>query len=152
AFTKSEWRQLAQYVRWRIQKDGNSATTLIALESGHAWPVWNYYAPDMPPVRFPELEILDVNAVLDYHDVANRLPDPLIGRDNVWLVQWQARIVDPTDILSEQLELAGEEEEMDVEFWQVRLRHFRKVSADRVLTRPIVENAKSVNFGNLIDL
>jgi hypothetical protein len=152
AFTKSEWRQLAQYVRWRIQKDGNRDTTLIALESGHAWPVWNYYAPDMPPVRFPQLEILDVNAVLDYNSVANRLHDALVGRDNVWLVQWQARIVDPTDIVSEQLELAGEEEEMDVEFWQVRLRHFRKVSADRVLTRPIVENAKSVNFGNLVNL
>jgi mannosyltransferase len=152
AFTKSEWRQLTQYVRWRIQKDGNADSTLITLVSGHAWPVWNYYAPDMPAVRFPELEILDVNAVLDYNDVATRLAEAVKGHDNVWLIQWQARIVDPMDIVPLQLELAGEEEEMDVEFWQVRLRHFRKVSADRLLTRSIVLNKDSVNFGNLIDL
>src|SRR5690606_13078843 len=60
AFTKSEWRELAEYVRWRIQKDENRDSTLITLVSGHAWPVWNYYAPDMPAARFPELEILDV--------------------------------------------------------------------------------------------
>ena len=33
------------------------------LVSGHAWPVWNYYAPDIPLLRLPDLEILDVNAV-----------------------------------------------------------------------------------------
>jgi hypothetical protein len=152
AFTKSEWRQLTEYVRWRIRKDGNSDSTLVALVSGHAWPVWNYYAPDMPAVRFPELEILDVNAVLDYDAVATRLHDAVENHDNVWLIQWQARIVDPMDIVPLQLELAGEEEEMDVEFWQVSLRHFRNVSADRILTRPIVLNDKSVNFGNLVDL
>jgi 4-amino-4-deoxy-L-arabinose transferase-like glycosyltransferase len=152
AFTKSEWRELSQYVRWRIGKDGNRDSTLIALVSGHAWPVWNYYAPDLPAVRFPELEILDVNAVLDYDDVAGRLHDAIQGHDNVWLIQWQARIVDPMGIVPLQLELAGKEEEVDVELWQVRLRHFREVSADRVLTRPITLNRRSVNFGNLIYL
>ncbi len=38
----------------------------IVLVSGHAWPVWEYYAPDLPVVRLPELEILDVDAVLDF--------------------------------------------------------------------------------------
>ena len=152
AFTKSEWRGLAEYVRWRIRQDDNRDSTLITLVSGHAWPVWNYYAPDMPAVRFPELEILDVNAVLDYNDVATRLHDAVQDHDNVWLLQWQARIVDPMDIVPLQLELAGEEEEMDVEFWQVRLRHFREVSADRILTRSIAVSEKSVNFGNMIYL
>ncbi len=83
---------------------------MITLVSGHAWPVWNYYAPDMPAVRFPELEILDVNAVLDYNDVAGPIHDAVENHDNVWLIQWQARIVDPMDIVPLQLELAGEEE------------------------------------------
>jgi hypothetical protein len=48
--------------------------------------------------------------------------------------------------------LAGEEEEMDVEFWQVSLRHFRAVTADRLLTRAISLSEKSVNFGNLVYL
>lgn len=152
AFTKSEWRELAQYVRWRIEKDGNRDSTLIALVSGHAWPVWNYYAPDLAAVRFPDIEILDVNAVLDYEDVSEPLAAAVNNHDNVWLIQWQARIVDPMDIVPLQLDLAGEEEEMDVEFWQVRLRHFREVSADRILTRPIAITDKSVNYGNLIYL
>lgn len=153
AFTKSEWRGLTNYVRERIDRDGNRDSTLITLVSGHVWPVWNYYAPDMPAVRFPELEILDVNAVLDYNDVADRLHEAVGTNDNVWLIQWQARIVDPMDIVALQLELAGEEEdEMGVEFWQVRLRHFREVSADRLLTRPIALGNKSINYGNLVYL
>jgi mannosyltransferase len=151
-FTKSEWREAAEYVRWRINQDGNRNSTLVTLVSGHAWPVWNYYAPDMPAVQFPELEILDVNAVLDYNDVAGKLYDAIKDHDNVWLIQWQARVVDPMDIVPLQLELAGKEEEMDVEFWQLRLRHFRDVSADRILTRPITHSNKSINFGNLIQL
>lgn len=152
AFTKAEWRELTQYVRWRIQQDGNADTTQIALVSGHAWPVWNYYAPDLPTVRLPEIEILDVNAVLDYGNSATTIHDALVNRDNVWLVQWQDQIVDPMQLVPLQLELAGEEEEMDVEFWQVQLRHFRKVSADRVLTHPVSVNENSINFGNLVYL
>jgi hypothetical protein len=152
AFTKAEWRELSEYVRWRIQREGNLDKTLIVLESGHAWPVWNYYAPDLPPLRLPDLQILDVNAVLDYDDSAGPIHDALVNHDNVWLVQWQAKVVDPMGIVPLQLELAGEEEEMDVEFWQVRLRHFRDVSAERVLTRPIAVTEKSVNFANQIYL
>lgn len=152
AFTKSEWRDLTQYVRWRIEKDGNRDSTQITLVSGHAWPVWNYYAPDMPAVRLPDIEILDVNAVLDYSNSAATLHEALRGKDNVWLVQWQDKVVDPMQIVPLQFELAGEEESMDVEFWQVRLRHYRKVSADRVLTRPVAINGESVNFGNLVYL
>jgi mannosyltransferase len=151
-FTKAEWRNLIEYVRYRIENDNNKERTLIILVSGHAWPVWNYYAPDLPPLRLPDLEILDVNAVLDYDDSAGPLHDALINQDNVWLVQWQADIVDPMDIVPLQLELAGKEEELDIEFWQVRLRHFNEVSAEQILTRPIAVNDDSINFGNLVQL
>ncbi len=60
AFTKDDWRGAAAYVRSQIQPD-----EAVVLVSGHAAPAWRYYAPDLEPVRLPELEILDVNAVLD---------------------------------------------------------------------------------------
>ncbi len=152
AFTKSEWRAVSDYVRYRIKNDNNRDETLIVLVSGHAWPVWNYYAPDLPPLRLPDIEILDVNAVLDYDDSAEPIHNALANHDNVWLVQWQADIVDPMAIIPLQLELAGEEEELDVEFWQVRLRHFNDVAAEKILTRPVAINEQSVNFGNLVYL
>ncbi len=100
----------------------------------------------------PDLEILDVNAVLDYGDSAARIHDALVGHDNVWLIQWQADIVDPMNIVPLQLELAGKEEELDVEFWQVRLRHFREVDATKALSAPIALSERSINFGNYINL
>ena len=48
AFTKDEWRQVAAFLRERIKPDEQ-----VVLVSGHAWPVWDYYAPDMPAVRLP---------------------------------------------------------------------------------------------------
>ena len=36
------------------------------LLSGHAWPAWDYYAPDIPRVRLPDIDILDVNAALGF--------------------------------------------------------------------------------------
>ncbi len=55
AFTKAEWRAVSDYIRFRVGQDhaGDSSGTMIALVSGHAWPVWNYYAPDLPPLRLP---------------------------------------------------------------------------------------------------
>ena len=50
AFTKDEWRQVAAFLRERIKPDEQ-----VVLVSGHAWPVWDYYAPDLPAVRLPDL-------------------------------------------------------------------------------------------------
>ena len=68
AFTKDEWREAAAFLRERIRADER-----IVLVSGHAWPVWNYYAPDMPVVRLPPIEVLDVDAVLGFEDTGPAL-------------------------------------------------------------------------------
>jgi 4-amino-4-deoxy-L-arabinose transferase-like glycosyltransferase len=152
AFTKAEWRELSRYVRERIAAAGGPADELIVLVSGHAWPVWHYYAPDLPPLRLPDLEILNVNAVLDVSTSAAPLAAALAGKSSVWLVQWQADVVDPMNVAPLQLQLAGAEEELDVEFWQLRLHHYVDVRASDILTAPIEAASEIVNFGNQIEL
>lgn len=155
AFTKSEWRQVSQYIRSRIhaaQRSEPGEGSLIVLVSGHAWPIWDYYAPDLPPLRLPDLEILDVNAVLDIRASARPLSEALQGRSDVWLIQWQDEIVDPMGVVPLQLEVAGEEQETDEEFWQVNLRHYTKVDPGKVLVEPSDILPTSVNFGNQVYL
>lgn len=154
AFTKSEWRQLSHYIRSRIyaKPGANADDSLIVLVSGHAWPIWNYYAPDLPPLRLPDLEILDVNAVLDVGDSADPLTQALQDRTDVWLIQWQNEIVDPMGIVPLQLGLAGSEEEIEENFWQVELHHYTGVDAAKILHGPSDLLPTSVNFGNQVYL
>ncbi len=154
AFTKAEWRQLVDYVRAELERQGDEdgSDTQVVLVSGHSWPVWNYYAPDLPPLRLPDLEILDVTAVLDFTSSAIPLRDALTGKSNAWLVEWQGEIVDPMDIVPLQLNLAGREEETESQFWQLQFRHFSGVDANAVLVEPTAINERSVNFGNQVYL
>lgn len=155
AFTKSEWRELSQYVRSqvRLSPDGKlSGADQIILVSGHAWPVWNYYAPDLPPLRLPDLEILDVNAVLDFASSAVPLRDALKGKTDAWLIEWQEEVVDPMGIVPLQLNLAGREVRVKAPFWQLRLRHYTDVNANAVLVEPTAISERSVNFGNEVYL
>ncbi|MCB9143247.1 MAG: glycosyltransferase family 39 protein [Anaerolineales bacterium] len=120
AFTKDDWRGAAAYIRSRIQPDES-----VVLVSGHAAPAWRYYAPEIEPVRLPELEILDVNAVLDGSSAAAALADGLAGKRGAWLVQWQEDVVDPTGVTGFLLERAGVEQPGQPSFWGLdQVRHF----------------------------
>ena len=152
AFTKAEWRHLAEYVRARMNTTESGNNDVVVLVSGHAWPVWNYYAPDLPPLRLPDLEILDVNAVLDFASSAIPLRDGLEGKDSAWLVSWQDEIVDPMSIVPLQLNLAGREQVVDGQFWQLQLRHYADMDAGAVLLEPTTISESSVNFGNQVYL
>ncbi|MFN2200701.1 MAG: glycosyltransferase family 39 protein [Caldilineaceae bacterium] len=154
AFTKAEWRQLVEYVRTTLREQGDEAgeRTKVVLVSGHAWPVWNYYAPDLPPLRLPDLEILDVNAILDFKNSAIPLRNALEGKTDVWLVEWQGEIVDPMGIVPVQLNLAGREQRSKPQFWQLQYHHYIDVDANAVLVEPTEISDKSVNFGNQVYL
>jgi hypothetical protein len=155
AFTKAEWREVSRYVRARIQErraQEPSSDEMIILVSGHAWPVWHYYAPDLEPLRLPELEILDVNAVLDFASSAVPLRNALVGKSGAWLVQWQEIVVDPMNIVPLQLGLAGDPEELDVQFWHLQVRHYTNVNASAVLVEPTTLLPTSANFGNQVYL
>ena len=104
AFTKAQWRELAAAVRAQIAPD-----EAVLLVSGHASPAWDYYAPDIPRTRLPEIDILDVDAVLGF-DAGAQLGQALAGKAGAWLVSWQDAVVDPAGFVPHFLDRAGAEQ------------------------------------------
>jgi 4-amino-4-deoxy-L-arabinose transferase-like glycosyltransferase len=147
AFTKAEWRQLADYVR--EHKGANEAVILV---SGHAWPIWDYYAPDLPAIRLPDLAILDVDAVLDFEQTGETLHAALQGKEGAWLVNWQDEVVDPNGVTPNQLLAAAQEKPVEAQFWQLRLRHFVKLDPNAIQATPLMDQKLAANFGNQVEL
>lgn len=147
AFTKAEWRQLASYVRAHWHSD-----EAVILVSGHAWPIWEYYAPDLPAIRLPDLAILDVDAVLKFDDTGKTLRTALQGKRGAWLVNWQDEVVDPNGVTPNQLLAAAQEQPVQAEFWQLRLRHFVALEANAIQATPLIDKILAANFGNQIEL
>ncbi len=147
AFTKAQWRELSAYLHQARQAD-----EAIILVSGHAWPIWDYYAPDLPTVRLPDLEILNVDAVLDYRASALALQPALADQRGAWLVTWQAEVVDPTGVTALHLGLAGEEQAVAAQFWQLGLRHFVDLDATAILPTAPVDQPLAANFADQVRL
>ena len=125
------------------------------LVSGHAWPVWAYYAPDLPAVRLPELEILDVDAVLDFATTGLALQTAFAdetGRRGAWLVNWQDEVVDPNGIVPIQLELSGREKGQNAQFTGLTLRRFTGLRPYRFVDAPPIDVPTDTRFGDQVAL
>jgi len=146
AFTKDQWRELATTVAAQI-----APAEAVILLSGHAWPAWNYYAPDIPAVRLPELDILDVGAVLGF-DAAATLSRGLAGRQAVWLVLWQSETVDPVGFAPYFLDRAGAEQRGMRQFWGVSLRYWRLQGAASFPAAPQPDHPDAANFAHQVAL
>ncbi len=161
AFTKDDWRGAVAYVKSQLQAD-----EAVVLVSGHALPAWRYYAPGIEPLRLPEIETLDVNAVLDL-GAANALNQGLAGRRGAWLVQWQDDVVDPNSVVPFLLDTAGDAQPVEASFWGLGSpQHFRFFDAVRAgpdapgtafPTEPPLSAAYqgqqlNVNFANQVEL
>ncbi|MCS7222750.1 MAG: glycosyltransferase family 39 protein [Anaerolineae bacterium] len=140
-FTKPDFRRAAAFIRTQITAD-----EMVLLVSGHMSPVWDYYAGDLPRLRLPDIDVLDVNAVLSY-DVGERLARALAGKQGAWLVLWQDEVVDPNGIVADILEQAGEEVPVDRSFWHVGVRHFRWSAGARFTGQPPIAYPARINFG-----
>lgn len=150
AFTKDQWRAVTEFLRPRLKPEET-----VVLVSGHAWPVWHYYAPDIPVTRLPAIDVLDVNSILDYTNTANPLRAtfaPATGKSGVWLVEWQHEVVDPNGIVPIQLELAGREKGQSATFWGLTLRRFSQIKAARLVEQPPISVPLAVNFGQQLQL
>ena len=147
AFTKAQWRELAAYVRSQRQPDEG-----VVLVSGHAWPVWQYYAPEIAAVRLPNIEILDVRAVLDVANTGQPLQDGLAGKEGAWLVLWQDEVIDPTGMAPLQLGAAGREQPVEAQFWQLKLRHFTNLQPAMLRASTPIDHEIKANFGNQLIL
>jgi hypothetical protein len=150
AFHKDEWRELAAFLRAQLEPQ-----ELVILVSGHAWPVWHYYAPDLPTLRLPEIDVLDVEAVLDFANTVDPLRTAFAepaGKAGAWLVGWQEDVVDPTGIVPLQLELAGREKGQSARFWGLELRRFSQIRPHRLADAPPMTNVVDTTFGGQLTL
>ncbi len=146
AFTKTQWRELAAFVR---QKHGPDETVLLV--SGHAYPAWDYYASDIPVIRLPPNDILDVNAVLGFK-VGADLAQTLNGKRGVWLVTWQDEVVDPIGFVPYFLDRGGREQPVGRQFWHVRLRHWQLAPDAVYPAEPQPQHADGANFDHKLAL
>jgi hypothetical protein len=146
AFTKAQWRELAAAVRAQIAPD-----EAVLLVSGHASPAWDYYAADIPRTRLPEIDILDVDAVLGF-DAGAQLGRALAGKAGAWLVSWQAAVVDPAGFVPHFLDRAGAEQPVGEQFWHLGLRHWRLRPDATFSAQAAPAHVQSANFDHKLAL
>ena len=146
AYTKAQWREVAATVR--ANKASDEAVLLV---SGHAWPAWEYYAPDIPATRLPEIDILDVDAALDL-EAGSILGRALRDRAGAWLVSWQAEAVDPQGVIPYFLDRAGVEQASPGQFWHIGLRHWALRSGVAYPSGPEPDKPFGANYGHRIAL
>jgi hypothetical protein len=150
AYTKDDWRQLTAFIRPRLEPQET-----VVLVSGHAWPVWHYYAPDIPVTRLPAIDVLDVNSVLSFENTVDPLRATFAesaGVTGAWLVGWQDEVVDPTGIVPIQLELGGREKGQSAAFWGLKLRRFSQIRPQRIVSAPPITHPLDESFGSHIRL
>lgn len=146
AFTKAQWRELAAYVRSHI-----GANEQVVLVSGHAAPAWDYYAADLPPLRLPPIDILDVNAVLNFSTGAE-LAQGLAGKKGAWLVEWQDEVVDPSGFAPYFLDHAGLKQTVTNAFWHLGLGHWLLRSDATYPLQPEPQHVQSANFDHKLEM
>jgi hypothetical protein len=146
-FEKAQWRELTQYLRERLKPDES-----VVLVSGHAWPVWEYYAPEIEPLRLPKIDVLDVNALLTFENSAGPLKEALAVKPGAWLVGWQEEIVDPNDVIPVQLELAAREKGSSARFHQIGLRRFSGSNIERIADTPPIQHETDISFGDEVTM
>jgi mannosyltransferase len=146
AFTKAQWREVAAAIRSNMGTD-----EAVLLVSGHAWPAWDYYAPDIPATRLPQIDILDVNARLGFQ-AGSILGRALEGKSGAWLVSWQAEAVDPDGVIPYLLDRSGVEQPPPGQFWQVGLRHWRLHPGATFPSQPEPDHVFGANYGHRVAL
>ncbi|MEE8162502.1 MAG: glycosyltransferase family 39 protein [Anaerolineae bacterium] len=97
-YARPDFRSVAEY----ISSHAEAKDTIILL-GGHMLPGFTYYYRGKLPIYpIPEGMVLSTREPLDYQ-AADRLNSIAQGRDRLWLVLWQNRVVDPTDVILDQL-------------------------------------------------
>ncbi len=150
--TRSQWRETAAYIR-----DHREPGDAVVLSSGHAWPVWDYYAPDIPALRLPDIDVLDVNQALGYTEAGEILRDGLAGADRAWLVEWQDEVLDPMGVVPLHLAEAGKSTRLEGihsqrgdELWHIDLSRYDDIAASAINPEP--PRNLNINFGDQIVL
>jgi mannosyltransferase len=97
-YARPDFRSVAEYINSHAE-----AEDAIVLLGGHMLPAFTYYyRGELPVYPLPEGIVLSTKEPLDYR-AADQLNSIAQGRDRLWLVLWQNRVVDPTDVIFDQL-------------------------------------------------
>ena len=146
AFARADFRSAARYLQERVASD-----EAVLLVSGHMFPVFDYYAPDIERHRLPDSETLDTTDTLDY-GIAGELNAWLANKRGVWVVLWQDDVVDPVGYLTTMLESVGQEEPVERTFSRLELRHYLLPADADFAPVPDIDHPTDVNFGNQLGL
>jgi hypothetical protein len=99
-YARADFRSVAEYINSNAE-----AKDAIILVGGHMLPAFTYYYRGGLPIHpLPEGLVVSTKEPLDYR-AAEQLNRVAQGRDRLWLVLWQNRLVDPTDVILDQLML-----------------------------------------------
>ena len=97
-YARPDFRSVAEYINSHGQ-----VRDAIILVGGHMLPAFTYYyRGDLPVYPLPDRLVVSTKDPLDYR-AAEQLNSIAQGRERLWLVLWQNRIVDPTDVILDQL-------------------------------------------------
>ncbi|NOZ70532.1 MAG: hypothetical protein GXP38_01235 [Chloroflexi bacterium] len=132
-FAKTAWREAIAEMYFHRQAD-----EAVLLVSGHAYPIFDTYVPPelaVPRFRLPEIEILDVNRVLGWEEVAAQLNRIAQEFGGVWLFLWQDEVIDPTHVTELLLDRYAQAEPVP-SYAYIGLRHYRFIPGQTFPSHP----------------
>jgi hypothetical protein len=146
AFARADFRGAIRFLSKNISPD----ETIILL-SGHMYPVFDYYAPDLERYLLPDSPTLDTSRTLDF-SIADDLRMWFAGKSGVWLLLWQDEVVDPSGYLMTMLDEAAEELPVDRVFPKLQVKHYDLPEEAEFSTQPPIAHPVEFNFGNKLHL
>jgi hypothetical protein len=145
-YTRADFRGAARHVAEHI-----GPGEAVILTSGHMYPIFDYYAPNVERYLLPDSPTLDTTRTLDY-SIAAQLNDWLAHRDGVWVVLWQDEVVDPVGYLTTMLGAAGELQPDVPAFAQLEVRHYALAVGTHFSDQPGIDHPATFNYGDRLRL
>jgi 4-amino-4-deoxy-L-arabinose transferase-like glycosyltransferase len=146
AVARDDWRSVAAYLRAHVgPEDG------IVLMSGHAGPALAYYYPDGVWVPVPEEPTLSTQSVIGY-SFAGTLNALAKEKRRLWLLRWQADVVDPNDYAGELLAAKSQRLPVDRTFAGIDLQLWTLPSGVEFESAPRVQYPREVNYDRRVKL
>jgi hypothetical protein len=96
---RPDFRAVVEYIE-------NHATPndLIVLVGGHSYPAFTYYyRGTLPVLPLPDKLLPTTRQPIDLNALGT-LNQAIVGRQNLWLVLWQASLADPTGLIVDEIE------------------------------------------------
>lgn len=145
-FARDDWRAVAEY----IDAHAGSEDTIILI-SGHAFPVFTYYYHKDNWTPLPEGYTLSVQNTLGYN-IANTLNRVLEGHDRLWVVRWQADVVDPNDFLDTLLSNQARRLTVGRLFQGIDLQYWEVPAGAHFAAEPQIGQRVEVNYENKVKI